>query len=315
MTPDDYTIREQWIDVGHKHQLYVHDWGNKKAKLPIMYLHGGPGSGCKDKHKAVFNPQTQRVIFHDQRGCGRSLPYGRWHHNNTQELAADITKVADCLGMDKFVLTGGSWGSLLALYYAISQPRRVAALVIDGVWTGAKTENDWLDQGLFRTHFPDVWERYLAETPPEHRENPTAYHFKQVTGNDPVAAAESARIYGNLESGIFALNDRTAPPVDKTPADFDPIPLQIEMCYLAKDCFLPERFILKNAHTLKMPVYMIQGRYDFVCPPATAYALSKLMPNASLTWVVSGHMGEHETATAKQLIYARLCQDEKRSKR
>ncbi len=303
MKPDEFTIAEHMLDVGHKHQLYIQDWGNKKAKTPIIFLHGGPGGGCKDKHKTPFDPKKQRVIFFDQRGSGKSLPYGRWHHNNTQELASDITKITDFVGVDTFILTGGSWGSTLALYYAISNPSRVSALVISGVFTGSQAEIDWLDQGLFKTHFPEAWEHYLEATPKAHHKDPSAYHMTTVTGNDLVKAKQSAEAYANLESAALSLNDTFYP---ISPEDFEPEGMIIEMRYLAKRCFLPDRYILKNAHKLKIPVYIVQGRYDMVCPPKTAYELSKLIPNSHLTWVVSGHRAEHETTTAQRLIYKHL---------
>jgi proline iminopeptidase len=303
MNPDAHTIAEHTLEVGHGHTLYIQDWGNKKAKTPIFFLHGGPGDQCKDKHKLPFDPSKQRVIFHDQRGCGKSTPYGKWHHNNTGELAADITKIADHLGIDQFILTGGSWGACLALYYTISQPRRVRALVIEGVFTGSQAEINWVDQGMFKSHFPDAWDRYLAATPKEYRDDPSTYHFKQVAGSDEKAAAASAKAYGELELAVLSLNDTHAPIHSD---DFDPTGAIIEMRYLAKRCFLPDRFVFKNAHKLKMPVYMLQGRYDMVCPPATAYQLAKIVPNAHLMWMISGHTGEHETLTAKRLIYRQL---------
>lgn len=299
MNPDQFTIAEHMLDVGHGHKLYIQDWGNKKAKKPIMYLHGGPGGGCKDKHKLLFDPKTQRVIFFDQRGCGKSTPLGRWHHNNTQELAADITRIADYLNINKFVVTGGSWGSTLALYYAISQPKRVHALVIHGVFTASQAEIDWLDNGLFRTHFPDLWDAYVATAPKTYQANPSAYHYAQILGKDEAKAAQSAQAYSMLEGGIVSLDDNH-PPIN--PVEFDPTGMQIEMRYLAKRCFLPEKYILKNAHKLKMPVHIVQGRYDFVCPPATAYQLSQRLPNATLTWTISGHRAEHETTTVLRLV-------------
>lgn len=303
MQPDEYTIAEHMLPVGHGHTLYVQDWGNKKANKPIIFLHGGPGGQCKDKHKRPFDPKTQRVIFFDQRGSGKSTPQGRWHHNNTQELAADITTIANYLSIDRFVVTGSSWGSCLALYYAICNPARVLALAISGVFTGSQTEIDWLDKGFFKTHFPEAWERYVEATPKKFRENPSSYHMQTVTGKDSAQAAQSALAYAELESAALSLDDAFTP---INPDDFEPTGMIIEMRYLAKRCFLPERFILKNAHTLRMPVYIVQGRYDFVCPPVTAYELSKSISNAHLSWVTSGHRAEHETLTALQLIYKHL---------
>ncbi|MGB4967440.1 MAG: alpha/beta fold hydrolase [Candidatus Saccharimonadales bacterium] len=303
MTPDAYTIKEYMLSVGHGHTLYVHDWGNKKVKKPIIFLHGGPGGQSKDKHKTPFDPKTQRVVFFDQRGSGRSTPLGRWQHNTTQELAADITAVADNLKIDRFILIGGSWGSCLALYYAICNPGRVLALAISGVFTGSQAEIDWLDKGLFKTHFPEAWERYVQATPTKHRDDPSVYHFAAVTGSDKAEAARSARAYGDLEGAALSLDD-TFTPISAD--DFDPTGMSIEMRYLAKRCFLPDRFIMKNARTLRMPVYIVQGRYDFVCPPSTAYELSKLLPASHLSWVTSGHRAEHETITAQRLIYKHL---------
>ena len=303
MNPDAYTIAEHMLEVGHGHTLYIHDWGNKKAKHPIFFLHGGPGGQCKEKHKLPFDPKTQRVIFHDQRGSGKSTPLGRWHHNNTQELAADITKIADFLKVDRFILTGDSWGSCLALYYALCEPRRVSALVVGGVFTGSQAEIDWLDKGMFQTNFPDAWERYLAATPKKFWSDPSAYHMANVVGHDAALAAKSAHAYGELESSVISLDDNFYP---TNPEDFEPEGMIIEMRYLNKRCFLPDRFILKNAHKLTMPLYIVQGRYDFVCPPKTAYELSQKAPNAHLTWTVSGHRSEHETVTAKRLIYKHL---------
>lgn len=299
MNPDQYTIAEHTLDVGHGHMLYIQDWGYKKAKKPIIFLHGGPGSGCKDKYRLPFDPTAQRVIFFDQRGCGKSTPLGHWHHNNTQELAADITRIADFLKINTFVLTGGSWGSTLALYYAITQPSRVHTLVIHGVFTSSQAEIDWIDNGLFKTHFPDIWERYVGTVPKSRQADPSAYHYERVLGGDPAAATASALAYSTLEGSAVSLDDNHVP---INPADFDPTQAILEMRYLAKRCFLPEKFILKNAHKLKMPVHIVQGRYDFVCPPATAYQISKSAPKATLTWTISGHRGEHETLTALRLL-------------
>lgn len=303
MTPDEFTIKEHMLPVGNGHTLYVHDWGNKKAKKPIIYLHGGPGGNCKDKNKKLFNPKTQRVIFFDQRGGGRSTPAGKWHHNTTQHMAADITAVADKLNIDKFILTGGSWGSCLALYYAISAPSRVHALVITGVFTGSQTEIDWLDQGLFKSHFPDAWDNYLAQTPKTYHANPSDYHFKHALGTDEKKAKQSAYAYSVLEGSVIALDDTFIAPDYE---EFDPAGIQIEMRYLSKRCFLPDNYILKRVSKLKMPIHIVQGRYDMVCTPAIAYEVAQKAQNTTLTWVIAGHKLEHETATALKLIHRQV---------
>lgn len=288
------------LPVGHSHELWVHDWGNKTAETPIFFLHGGPGNGCRDKHKLTFDPTKQRVIFHDQRGSGKSTPKGRWHHNTTQDLVADISAIADKLGIDKFIITGNSWGSTLSLYYALQHPTRITAIVVSGVFTASQWEIDWIDKGLYAAHFPDVWENYRRTVPEEFRNDPTAYHAERAFGKNPDEAAESARIFGDMELATISLDDYHVP---TSPIDYDPSSSLIEMRYLHKKCFMPERYILKHAHELSMPLYIVQGRYDFVCPPATAYELSNLAPQAHLTWVQAGHAAEHETRTALSLLY------------
>ena len=306
MTEDVYTNQTFKLPVTHGHELWVHDWGSKDAKTVFFFLHGGPGGQCKDKHKMPFDPKTQRVIFHDQRGSGQSTPSGKWHHNTTQDLVSDITAIADHLDIKAFVIVGNSWGSTLALYYAITNPNRVSAVVVGGVWFGSKDENDWLNRGMWRMHFPDVWDKFCAAVPAKYRKDPAAYCFETAFGKDETAAAEAIRIYGDLEAALISLDDRHEP----TPAkDFDPSSMFIEMRYMAKGCFMPDRFIPRNAHKLTMPVHIVQGRYDFVCPPDAAYELHKLVAHSTLTWVQAGHAAEHETITALSLIYRNLTEE------
>jgi proline iminopeptidase len=299
MTPDEFTIKEHMLPVGNGHTLYVHDWGNKKAKKPIIFLHGGPGGSTRDKHKNVFDPLTQRVIFFDQRGCGRSTPLGKWHHNTTQHLASDITTIADKLNINKFILSGGSWGSCLALYYAVSQPSRVLALVITGVFTISQAEIDWLDKGLAKTHFPDVWANYQASVPKKYANDPSGYHFECALGTNAQKAKKSAYHYSILEGSLLALDDTFMVPDYE---EFDPAGMLIEMRYLAKRGFMPDNYLLKRVSKLKMPIHIVQGRYDMVCTPATAYEVAQKAPNSTLTWVIAGHKPEHETATAIRLL-------------
>jgi len=303
MNEDQYTNQTFMLPVGNGHEVWVHDWGKKDAKTVFFFQHGGPGGGCKDKHKMPFDPTTQRVIFHDQRGAGQSLPVGELHHNTTQELAEDITKIADHLGIETFAVVGNSWGSTLSLYYAVTNPTRVHAVVVSGIWFGSEAEDAYLNGGGWRTHFPDLWGWYVSTVPKENQNDPSAYHFARAFGDKPEEAAASARIFGDMEAGLVSLNDRHLP----TPAvDYDPSGSLIEMHYMANHCFMPDRFILDNAAKLTMPVFIVQGRYDFVCPPSNAYQLHRVVPHSTLTWITSGHTAEHETITTLSLIYRQL---------
>ncbi|HSX04907.1 MAG TPA: alpha/beta fold hydrolase [Candidatus Saccharimonadales bacterium] len=305
MTPDAHTIQETFLEVGDGHTLYVHDWGNRAAKTPIITLHGGPGSQARDSHKRLYDPARQRVIFFDQRGCGRSLPYGSLEHNTTQQLIEDISKIADHLKIKQFILAGGSWGSCLALAYALEHPERVAAMALNGIFTGSQAEIDWLDGGLFRTFYPDVWDRYLAATPKAHHKDPGAYHYQRVMGGDPDAARESGHAYETLEGSVLALDDRFMP---SDLATYDPSGIRIEMHYMQKRCFMPDRHILDSAHRLTMPIWLVQGRYDMVCPPAAAYELHQKLPNGELVLTTSGHRPEHETSSVLRTVLLQLSQ-------
>lgn len=290
MRPDEHTISQQHVKVSQRHHLYVQEWGNP-AGHPVILLHGGPGGQVKDKHKLLFDPKLHRVIFFDQRGCGQSRPYGSLESNTIQDLIADISLLANKFQLGRFTLYGGSWGSCLALAYAVNHPENVVSLVITGVLTGRKEEIAWVDQGLFKTFYPDVWRQYLEATPASYRDNPSKYHFGRILSGNETAQKESTYIYHNLEGGVINFDDRFAP---ESFEEFDPAGAIIEVHYLDNGCFLPENHILKNARKITMPVTIIQGRYDMVCPPKTAFELHDKLPNSELITTLSGHSLEHE---------------------
>jgi proline iminopeptidase len=304
MTPDEYTIQEAFIEVGAGHQLYTQEWGNKKAKTTMLFVHGGPGGRGSNRYKTNFDPRQHHVIFFDQRGCGQSIPYGSLEHNTTTELIEDINKILKHYKAEKVVLVGGSWGSTLSLAYGLAHPARVEAMVLRGIFTASKEEIAWLDKGRFQTFYPEPWEAFLARTPKSHHHDPTAYHIKRVLGQDEKAMAESGFAYETLEGSVMSLDDR---PHAADPIDFDALPIRMEMFYMANDCFLPDRHILNNAHKLTMPIWLVQGRYDMVCPPITAYELDQKLPNSHLIWTIGGHSaGDRGTADVTKTILLRF---------
>lgn len=303
MQKDEYTNQEFTLDVGDGHHLYVNDWGNKSAKVPFIYLHGGPGGSVEDNGKNTFDPRIHRVIFFDQRGSGQSTPAGSLAQNTTQDLVSDISKIADKLEIECFTLHGTSWGSTLALAYAIAHPARVAALVIGGIFTGSKSENQWLDRGKFQTFYPDVWRAYVDRTPSQHQDNPTAYHFDRVINGSPEEQKQSGYAYGCMESGVVKLDDRFN---SKDYETFDPSSIRIEMYYMGNGCFVPDRYILDNTDKITAPVHIVQGQYDMVCPPITAYELHRKLKNSRLYWTLSGHAVDHEGQNVFRTINAQL---------
>jgi proline iminopeptidase len=300
MTPDSFTLQELMLPVGDGHELYVQDWGNPKAKLPIIYLHGGPGNGVSNRDKQLFNPDEQRVIFFDQRGCGNSLPQWLLEHNTTQDLVEDIEKVRQHLKLDQFMLAGGSWGSTLALVYGITYPKQVAAMVLNGILTGNQEEIDWFGKGGYREFFPDVWEQYQSSVPKEYKNNPSTYHFEQAFSDDQEAVKRSAYAYESMEARLLRLDDSRVAPADYE--TYDPSMIRIEMHYLKNRCFLPDNYVFDNVDKLTMPIWLIQGRYDMICRPNTAYRLDKFLPDSHLVWTINGHSGDHESRTIQNLL-------------
>lgn len=303
MTPDKYTISEQMLDVDDGHRLYIYEWGKKDAQMPILFLHGGPGSGISDRYKQRFDPEKQRVIFFDQRGTGMSTPAGSLENNTTQHAVEDIEKIADFLKLERFILAGGSWGSCLAFVYAIKYPKRVHAMVVGGIFTATQAENDFLFTGGYKAYYPDVWEAFLGRTPKEHQDQPIEYHYKNAFGTDKKLAKESIYAVAELEHSLLFLDDRHAPANFE---EFEAGGMKIEMHYGKNNCFLPENYIIDNAHKLTMPIWMVQGRYDSVCPPITAYNLNKKLPNSELIWTTAGHANDRPNYDVARTLLLQL---------
>lgn len=297
MTDDEYTIDSGHLEVGDGHKIYYQSWGYSEGN-PIFVLHGGPGSKSKDKHKLGFNPKKQHVIFHDQRGCGQSLPLGKLEDNNTQELANDITKLKEHLKIkEKITLFGGSWGSALALYYAVENPQNVHKMLLNGIYTGTKKENDYIQQGGMATHFPETYDSYLALVPKERQTETTQYYLEKMQSNDTKEADKhTAEFFTNEAAGMSI--DPDIPKImyeNSQPLDDDGRKTALlEPYYFVNNCFIPDSHILDNAEKLKdIPTIFVQGRFDHVCPPVTAYNLSKAMgDNCHLHIVPAAHATE-----------------------
>ena len=299
MTDDEFTNSNFMLPVGDEHKIHVVDWGNKTAEVPFLYLHGGPGGYIKDKSKKIFDPRKHRVIFFDQRGSGESLPTGALEHNTTDDLVTDITKILDHLKIKKVNIYGYSWGSTLALVYTIRHPERIKNVVVGGVYAG---NNDY--GGAFLTHcktfFPEVYDKVLAMTPEEHRTDFISYHIDKALHGTIKEQKTSAYAITTIEAAIC--NNREDFSSSMNFEEFDPASARIEIHYISNNCFLEKDYILNNANKITAPVYIVQGRTDFVCPPDFAYALSKRIKNAKLSWAISNHAPEHEILSLQKTI-------------
>lgn len=285
------------LQVAKNHQLYYELYGNPKG-IPVLFLHGGPGAGFGDKDKAFFDKRRYTVVFLDQRGSSRSIPFGSIENNTTQDLVSDINKVLDHLNFEKVFIFGGSWGSTLALVYAIHHPERVLGLVLRGIWLANKYAIDHYIAGGIKEFFPEVWNRFAKLVAPG--ENPVQYYLKNMLSDDEEISDKFAYEWAYYEMSFYTINKISDPAeVLKT---FSHKSLAIlEAHFIANNCFIPEDFIMDNIDKIKhIPTTIVQGRYDFICPPVQAFRLHSGLENSTLNIVNSGHSAS-DPETKKRL--------------
>ncbi|MFW5680468.1 MAG: prolyl aminopeptidase [Pseudomonadota bacterium] len=290
-----YVYREPFsqgrLAVGDGHVVYYEESGNP-AGQPVVVLHGGPGSGARPKQRSYFDPERFRIVQFDQRGCGRSTPHGRLDGNTTGDLVRDIERLRCHLGFERWLVFGGSWGSTLGLAYALAHPEAVRGLVLWGVFTGTAGEIAWTfgPHGAARL-YPVEYERFLEPLPPSLRADPVAGHYRLMTGVDMVRRRQSLRAWTRWENKIsdVVVSDAV---LDEQLADERYVLTHslFEAHYFNHGCFLG-RPLLEAARDLEgLPVEIVQGQLDLVCPAATATALHRALPVARLQLVAgAGH--------------------------
>lgn len=294
MNEDPNVLKSGHLSVGDGHELYFEEWGNPKA-TPMFYLHGGPGGGFSDSNKLLFYPKRHRVIFHDQRGAGRSTPYAATEHNTTQDLIADINKLADHLHIDSFILVGGSWGSTLALLYAIANPNRVQKLLVWSIFLARKFELDYVNEGYAKYTFPEAWERFISFVPPENRKSGKTimqFYAEQIRSKDEAKALKFAAEWTLWEATLLSKNyDQRRVEAGVLSDDIFPLAM-LETHYFLNNCFVPENYILDNIKKIQhIPAFIIHGRFDMCTPPIAARDLAKAYgKTAVLQWTNGGHL-------------------------
>ena len=270
------------LDVDGGHRLYVEECGNP-AGLPVMFLHGGPGSGCKSYHRCFFDPQRYRIILADQRGSGRSTPHGGLRNNTTHHLLSDLEFLRERLKIEGWVLFGGSWGATLALLYAQMHPERVAGMVLRGAFLARQRDLDWYVRDGVNRVYPELWAELLdVIRGPERGHLVQALH-RLLNGSDELAQRRVARTW-SLWGGQVALGDEFNPAeVDEHVPQSMVQQARLELHYAAHRYFLEEDQILKDCDRLPdVPITLIHGRRDLVCPAESAYALHQRLPKAQL---------------------------------
>lgn len=266
------------------HSLYVEQSGNPTG-FPVLFLHGGPGSQTRPEHRRYFDPDFYRAVLFDQRGCGRSTPAGCTDENTTWHLVEDIETIRRKLGVSKWLLFGGSWGSTLALAYATTYPQHVAGMVLRGVFLASRRELDWYLNGL-RAFVPEAWE-ILADG--SGTDLIQRYH-RDVNHNDRQFAANAARRWVGYENSVMAIGAAAQPAGAQADGTAVLASARVQLHYLAADCFLRAGELMERARAVAAPTIIVQGRSDMVCPPVTAYELSSRLPMARLSIIEqAGH--------------------------
>jgi len=278
------------LDVGDGHLVYWELCGNPQG-IPAVFLHGGPGGGCSPDHRRLFDPQRYNVLLFDQRGCGRSRPHASLEANTTWHLVEDIERLRVKLGIDRWLVFGGSWGSTLALAYAETHTDRVSGLILRGIFTLRRAELHWFYQEGASWLFPDLWEGFLAPIPEDERGDLIAAYRKRLTDPDPAMQIKAARAWSLWEGQTVTLLPNPALKGQHGNADYARAFARIENHYFVHGGFLDEGQLIRDAGRLKdIPGVIVQGRYDVCTPIRTAWDLHRAWPEARFIMVPdAGH--------------------------
>ncbi|MCH2206959.1 MAG: prolyl aminopeptidase [Lentisphaerales bacterium] len=290
-----------FLKVDAIHEIYYEESGNPDGK-PVIFIHGGPGGGTYPANRSFWNPEDYRIILFDQRGCGKSKPHACLENNTTWHLIEDIEKIREHLSIEKWQVFGGSWGSTLSLTYAIKFPERVSELVLRGIFMLRPQELKWFYQEGASHIFPDAWVAYENNIPEEERGDYISAYYKRLTGDDESTKLASAKAWSIWEGSTSRLiTDQNL--IDKTADGHFALSFARIEChyFINKGFFDSETWILDNINEVKgIPVTIVQGRYDVVCPVRSAWDLSKALPEAELKIVEdAGHSAAEEGIIAE----------------
>jgi len=295
------SYKNGYLKVSDGYKIYYELYGNPRGK-PVIFVHGGPGGGFSEEDKRFFNPKIFNVILFDQRGSGKSKPFASLKANTTAKLVQDMKKLLEFLGIKKIFLFGGSWGSTLSLVYAIKHPETISGILLRGIFLGTDKEIRYSYNGGVKRFFPEIWERFISNVPGKYRKNPVSYYLKKMKSKNPKVKEKYTFEWAYYEMSLLKLKSNQEEIKRELKRYSYKSLAPIEAHYFKNHCFLPDNYILKNAYKLsKIPISIIQGRYDFVCPPINAYKLHKKLKNSKLHFVFAGHSSS-EKEIEKKLI-------------
>lgn len=290
------------ISAGDGHWIYVEEVGRRGGR-PCLFLHGGPGSGAQHLHRELFDAERDHAFLIDQRGAGRSHPYLCLAHNTTQHLVADLEIVREHFGVARWLVTGGSWGSTLALAYAQAHPERVSALVLRAIFLGTPEEVLWAFDSGPRIFRPELYAEFRDWLPESERAVPIAAYVARLRNADPLVHKPAAQVWNAYERALSVLQPQRQPLASHVSLDgrLPPTPI-VEAHYIANGFFLAPDQLLHGAHRLAgIPGVIVQGRYDLLCPPISAQRLADAWPQAKLHFAESAGHAISETGVMESL--------------
>jgi proline iminopeptidase len=282
----------------------VEECGNPQG-LPVVFVHGGPGGGCTPDNRRFFDPARYRIILFDQRGCGRSTPHAELEGNTTQALVEDMERVRETLGIERWLVFGGSWGSTLALVYAETHPERVMALILRGIFLVTQQELRWFYQDGIQHMFPDHFEEFIAPIPLAERGDLMRAYYQRLTSSDLETRRRAAEPWSLFEARCSTLLPSEAVVDHFSEPDVAMAIARIECHYFVNNCFLADDQIIRDAARIRnIPGVIVQGRYDVVCPPVSAWRLHKAWPEAQFRIVPDAGHASSEPGTRSALVEA-----------
>ena len=289
------------LDVGDGHKVYVEQCGNP-AGIPVVVLHGGPGGGCSPAMRRYFDPAQYRIVLFDQRGCGRSRPHASVVANTTWHLVADIELIRQTLGIDRWIVFGGSWGATLALIYAQTHPDRVAALALRGVFLMTQGELDWFYGGGAGRFWPDLWDRFVQLVPEGERGDLIGAYHKRLFSGDMMTETKYARAWAQWENALAAMDSDGV--TGESPADYARAFARLENHYFHHGGWLDadHQILARTDRLAGIPGVIVQGRYDMICPPLSAWTLSRQWPAGKLTLVGRAGHALSEPGISAELV-------------
>ncbi|HSX52560.1 MAG TPA: prolyl aminopeptidase [Cellvibrio sp.] len=302
--PEIKPYQRHQIAVEPPHELYVDESGNPDG-IPVLFVHGGPGAGCGKYDRRFFDPEVYRIVLFDQRGSGRSRPHAELEGNTTQKLVEDIEVIRTTLGIDQWVLFGGSWGSTLSLVYAQTHPERVLGLILRGIFLCRPEDIHWFYQEGASRLFPDYWEDFIDQIPEEERDNLLAAYYRRLIGENQIQQMSAAKTWSGWEGRTATLKP-CQDVVDSFTEPHRALSLaRIEAHYFMNDSFLEPNQILRDAHKLAgIPGVIVHGRYDVICPLDNAYALHQAWPDSELIIIREAGHASREPGIVDALIRA-----------